>query len=357
MTIGAGVLATDGIVLAADSQETLDDYLKLFKPKVIELTIGSAQLKCVVVGSGDGPFIDMLTERIASLLGVVEPYLENAKDTVHQSILDVCHQIFPLYPTQESRPQAHLLIGIWASDGLALLDSIVPMIKTAEEHTFIGFGRDLAAYKAKQLMPPQMPLSVAVPLTAHILDIAKNNVEHCGGETKMVVIKRDGTVEKTQLSFIKNAETGYERASWFLESIAFPILPTALGDDGRDILTMIGDLGKLSTEKREETAASLSKLLNIPRGSGKAAFTDDATSAALILWFTLTMIRDSAVPKLVLSGVISEEEREKLKHLINIPALMSKSAYFLIHEGKMDEAKKFLASAVKVFGVIANNSS
>ena len=122
MTIGAGVVASDGIVLAADSQETLDDYLKLFKPKVVELSLASSGLKCVVVGSGDGPFIDMLTERIAYLLDAIDPYLENAKDTIHQAIIEICQRIFPLYATHE-KPQAHLLIGVRADDGMALLDA------------------------------------------------------------------------------------------------------------------------------------------------------------------------------------------------------------------------------------------
>jgi len=357
VTIGAGVIATDGIVLAADSQETLDDYLKLFKPKVIELPLG-ADLKCVVVGSGDGPFIDMLTERISSLLSVIEPYMENVKDTVHRAILDVCNQIFPLYPTQESKPQAHLLIGIRASDGLSLFDAAVPMLKAAEGYTFIGFGRDLAAYKAKQLMLPQMPLSVAAPLTAHILDVVKKNLQHCGGETKMVVMTADGRVEEKLPSFLENAETGYERISWFLESILFPLLPESFGEDGRDLLTIIADLGKSGKDKRKDIAASLAKLLSTPKDSRKpASSSQEASNAAIVLIFALGMIKDFALPQLVRAGAISEEQHIKLKGLLNVPALASQAAYHLIRDGKLEEAKKILASGTKFLGVITTNSS
>jgi hypothetical protein len=354
VTIGAGVVATDGIVLAADSQETLDDYLKLFKPKVIELPTGSSDLKCVIVGSGDGPFIDQITEKITSLLSVIDPYLENAKETVQQAITDVCHQVFPFY-AEGSRPQAHLLIGIRASDGLGLFDSVVPMLKNADPCTFIGFGRDLAAYKAKQLMHPQISTAIAAPLTAYILDIVKKNVERCGGETKMIVMTQEGSVEEKSGAFLRNAEAGYDNAAWFIESLLFPILPVMSTKDGRDTLSVIADLGKSDTGKREEMVKAIVRTLGIPKLLRKPpSASEELTSAAIICAFSLTLIGDSVLPSLARAGAISDEQREYYGKIVHAASMTAQVAMRLAQEGRIEDAKKFLAANTKLVGGIVS---
>jgi hypothetical protein len=50
VTIAAGVMCPDGIVMCADSQETVGEYLKVFKPKLIELPLVSPDVRVVVVG-------------------------------------------------------------------------------------------------------------------------------------------------------------------------------------------------------------------------------------------------------------------------------------------------------------------
>jgi hypothetical protein len=69
------------------------------------------------------------------------------------------------------------------------------------------------------------------------------------------------------------------------------------------------------------------------------------------------MIKDFALPQLVRAGAISEEQHIKLKGLLNVPALASQAAYHLIRDGKLEEAKKILASGTKFLGVITTNSS
>ncbi len=72
MTICIGILATDGIVIAADAQES-DTYFKRSAQKIMTWhTSGSwdprAPAACVIAGAGDGGFVDAFTSEF--LVGV-----------------------------------------------------------------------------------------------------------------------------------------------------------------------------------------------------------------------------------------------------------------------------------------------
>lgn len=72
MTICLGILATDGIVIAADAQET-DTYFKRSTQKIMTWhTLGNSDgpprnpAACVIAGAGDGGFIDAFTSDLIS---------------------------------------------------------------------------------------------------------------------------------------------------------------------------------------------------------------------------------------------------------------------------------------------------
>jgi hypothetical protein len=68
VTVAAGFVCKDGIVLCADSQESAGDY----KFPVDKLITGSDSWTDVAIaGSGLGPLVDTATERIARTASVI----------------------------------------------------------------------------------------------------------------------------------------------------------------------------------------------------------------------------------------------------------------------------------------------
>src|SRR5260370_31797210 len=69
VTIVAGFRFNTGIILCADTQETIQNYSKTWTPKLVVKphpwtgTDSPDDLMVAFAGAGDGPFIDKVTER------------------------------------------------------------------------------------------------------------------------------------------------------------------------------------------------------------------------------------------------------------------------------------------------------
>lgn len=357
VTIGAGIVSSDGIILAADSQETVDDYLKVFRPKLTELTLISPELKCVIVGSGDGPFIDMLIERISESLEVINPYVSEAKQAIQTVVTQTCNEFWPLYSAQIEKPQAALLIGLRGNDGLCLVEASVPMIKTVDRYSFIGFGRVLALYKSKQLMPEILPVDVAAPLTAHILDAVKKNAERCGGETNMAVLTQDGHVEHKTQDYLGTAEKGYANIAWALDAFVLPLLPLAFTPEGKDTLSAIAAFGDPRAKVQNDFARHILKMAN-DRKAGldpQESPHDQGHNASLMMFVAFSLLRNGVLKRLRDASIISEEEREKLHRLLYTAEQLSKGAMSVYRANNDDVARGALEIAMKILIASATN--
>jgi hypothetical protein len=142
-----------------------------------------------------------------------------------------------------------------------LLDALVPIVNTADRYSFIGWGGDLATYKAKQLVLDGMPVSVAAPILAYILDVVKKNVEYCGGDTRLAVITADGCVDHKPQDFIASAAQGFENTAWGLEIFVFPLIAASIMPDGQSALAAIAELGKPDAEMEKRVVQEISRLV------------------------------------------------------------------------------------------------
>ena len=354
MTIAAGVMCPDGIVLAADSQETVGESLKVYKPKLIELPLISSDLKVVVVGSGIGPFIDVLMERISEQLDLVNPYLASARQAIQAAINQVCDNIWPHYSTQADKPHARLIIGVRAVDGLVMLDAFVPMVKTADRYAFIGWGGDLATYKAKQLALAGMPTVVVAPLTAYILEVVKENVEFCGGDTHLAVISSSGTVEHKSQEYILNAAKGYKNVSWGLETFLFPLLATGVMPDGKNLLAAIAELGKPDVDIEKKIAEAIVTLVDTRKKAldqGIQGLPENEKAVLALasnpLPISLGMVNNSEM-QLYERGVIPVEVHEEFQRLYLKAVELVKQANEALNLGDLVTAKNLLLSMISL---------
>jgi hypothetical protein len=194
VTIAGGILCPDGIVLCADTQETIGTF-KRQVPKLVELPLVSPDVRAVAVGStDDAVFLDGLLEKLSSEIDLTDGHLAQVRDAIEDTVLKYCSKVWPLYTTPESRPLAHLLLGLKTIDGLSLLEVLTPNVRNIPKFEFVGDGKDIANYKAKHFFTAVMPAEVAAGVLAFILAVVKDNNVFCGGPTQMAVIRSDGSI-------------------------------------------------------------------------------------------------------------------------------------------------------------------
>jgi hypothetical protein len=244
MTICAGMLCFDGIVLCADTLESVGSVHRSVE-KLVELKISSDAMKAVVVcATDDGIFSDALIERISESLNRSNGTYASARKAIESATLEYCKEIWEAYDAPQIKPTAAMLIGLKTADDLRLLHLSTPTVRAIETWEFIGYGAELGIYKAGQYGLKDMPTDTAAPIIAYIVDIVKNNVPFCGRSTSLAVLHADGNVEHKSQDYISKTTQGYKSIGWLLDTWVFPFLPLFVGEAGEDALSMIGKLGE-----------------------------------------------------------------------------------------------------------------
>src|SRR5690349_9888996 len=97
MTVAAGFRCHDGIVLCADSQESLADY-KFHVEKLV--TRSSPWTDIAIAGSGNGPLIDAAVERLVKRLEGGPTDYDAAELIIADTLNGLYEKEFSLYPTR-----------------------------------------------------------------------------------------------------------------------------------------------------------------------------------------------------------------------------------------------------------------
>ena len=247
MTICAGMLCADGIVLCADAMESIGSVHRSVE-KLIELPIVSDDLKAVVVCATDnGIFCDALIEKISTSLNRSDGTFTSARRAIESATLKHCTEIWKTYDASQTKPTAEMLIGLKTVDDLRLLRLQTPNVSTTESWEFIGYGSELGIYKAGQYGLKNMPVDTATPIIAYIVDVVKTNVQYCGRTTSLAILHANGNVEHKSQDYISQTTQGYKSIGWLLDTWVFPFLPLIVKESGEDALSAIGALGEPKT--------------------------------------------------------------------------------------------------------------
>jgi len=205
MTIAAGFRADGGVVLCADTQETIPDYLKTQTSK-IALFEKNEEFRIAMTGAGGSDMIDMIYQTI------IGKFMENrAYDyaTVEQTIRDVVYEtetkhVLP-YPREE-RPSFHLVIALQVKgERVRLLKTVDTTVRHEDNFTCAG-DVALAYYAAGRLDFSQMPVCFARSYAIYMLQQVKAYSPTCGKQTEVLVLYDDWDIENLSDEFIQTEE-------------------------------------------------------------------------------------------------------------------------------------------------------
>lgn len=222
MTIAAGFVARDGIVLCADTQETYGQLLKLNTPKIIVRPDSFVPTgpRIVFAGAGHGPFIDKLANEAWKRVSTRTPIGQFAEvcDDIEASIKDV-HEEFGRIYQSGAMPEAELIYGVAVGGRTALFKAHGPIVNPVSGYASVGVGLYLADYINARLgldSPELADSGWYEILAVYLLQQAKEYIEGCGGDSHVLTLRASGKISRVDpadVALIANHISALDRNS------------------------------------------------------------------------------------------------------------------------------------------------
>jgi hypothetical protein len=190
MTIAAGYPCNDGLVLCADTQETIPGYTKTDTEKTVVLRFPLYNL--AITGAGDGDLIEMLGEEIleALLLEKTGPAILPIVTTLKKTLVRVFNDHVASYPVSQydERPTATLLLGLQVHSATLLYKSSGTLLRRLRVAECVGTGLALGKSLIDRLYTPSMSLSHTGLVALYTLRQAKRWMDGCGGNSDILLL-------------------------------------------------------------------------------------------------------------------------------------------------------------------------
>jgi len=257
-----------GIVLAADTQETVGDFEH---PIQKLLPVSGTDYAGGIAGSGNGFLVDMVIERMAPAISGLDTRAE-IKDAVNQVMLDLYRNEIRVYPVDsESDKEVQLLIAMTSKKEQPILLKVsATAVSTVPEYAVIGIG-GLLDYIAQQLYKSGMRLQQGIVVACHLLGEAKERMWAIGGESNVLVITDNAKYDMLLPWKMDDVAEYFRRAAELHRDVVLAGANDNLAEDAYSAtLAMFVEGMKRLREQFRKTRpfnVNLDELLKLPRGS------------------------------------------------------------------------------------------
>jgi hypothetical protein len=184
MTIAAGFVCREGVLLCADTEHT-GWSAKFHESKLGEFEIPGGKLAFALAGNTS--FAWSVMQKCRRLLQTVPP--EKTLSELER-ILDREYRRNVLSnPGRDQNYHYWLLIAIWSpGHRVRLYATNETAIREVTTFDCIGIGRELADYLIRPCFTSLMPERLALPLAAYALAGVKESITGCGGMSVYLVL-------------------------------------------------------------------------------------------------------------------------------------------------------------------------
>ncbi len=179
MTLAAGFLCADGIVLARATERS-GQIAKWTPTEIFRHT--SAQYELAVTGAGDDALIRMAADHLLQRELDDDDDLSELQEKSERMVNRLSKKyIFCHGERDTQRPQLQLLVAARMSGGAQLLLSgSENRLARSDGCEFVGTGRELARSVASWLYEPTLPVGVVSRLAIQVLQWTAEHVPGCG---------------------------------------------------------------------------------------------------------------------------------------------------------------------------------
>ena len=226
MTIAIGVLAQDGIVVAADTQVGITDYLKMSFGKIaFGRRTGSVSSGFAVTGAGNSAYLEAVRQiEVESFLDLDAAFdMEDLESRMGERIEDFYsrHVVpFSSYPSNE-RPDFSLLMAAVNGDARRLWYTEKNLLIPCSQYAAVGIGTMYAKILLHKLYS-LTDIKAAILLAAYVIHHVKENIDGCGQETTIVYLHKD-TTWYLELDLAAKLDEAF-REQWLREAEAVQFL-------------------------------------------------------------------------------------------------------------------------------------
>lgn len=190
LTIAAGFYCADGLVLCADTQESITGYAKVNTQKMTQLQ--NSVFNMVFTGAGDSGLIDMTVQLMDESLILKKPTAAmQIEEVLRESLVDTFNRhIAPWsqFPTEERPSTPDLLIGLQFPAGTLLYRANGTTFQRVRESQCVGTGVVLANSLIAKLFDSSMSIAQGWLIALYILHQAKTWVDGCGGNSDILLL-------------------------------------------------------------------------------------------------------------------------------------------------------------------------
>jgi hypothetical protein len=198
VTIAIGILATDGVVIAADTQTGIPDYLKVGQGKV-SITVSRADQapmghrSFAISGAGSAGYLKALHERMShrtSESDVNFLAFGSLEETVSDSLKKFYrHHVVPFscYPPNE-RPDFWLIMGAQQGPFRFLWETEKNTLIQRRDFATVGAGAMYARILLSRIYSHDMDYKTAALLAAYAVFHVKEHVDGCGHDTDIAIL-------------------------------------------------------------------------------------------------------------------------------------------------------------------------
>jgi hypothetical protein len=185
MTIAAGFVGSDGLVLFADTEEQ-EGYMKT---EVEKIQIYPGNNCCLMIANaGQGYLADALIDRIFDEVEQQKPDEAKIILAIRKTILDFHRSEVALYPSDNEHKQVGIVLGLQVADRMPLLlHAAATALRKVRELAVIGYGAEIK-FLAQQMYLKGMPVKHGVLIANYLVRTAIEHVQGCGGESRIATI-------------------------------------------------------------------------------------------------------------------------------------------------------------------------
>ncbi len=194
MTIALGILANDGVIIAADTQETVG-YSKLNQGKVAAFGHRRPDghwRQCLFSGAGPAVYIDACRDQFMKAFASEQSNADANIATIFDiSVRDFHEQrIVPLARLPDDRPYVQLILAVQDHQTVEIWRAEQNVIVSGTPFSAVGIGSDLAlSILGRMYRLPMLDVPNTILLAAYVMAQVKASKDGCGLETDIYCLR------------------------------------------------------------------------------------------------------------------------------------------------------------------------
>ena len=198
VTIAAGFVCKDGIVMCADSQEVSNDYKwpvkKLSFPRST-----SGRTRIIIAGAGFGAAIDTATQKIFARVSMNELSYEQTLFAIEAVLRELHEKDLPNHP-YGTQTEFNLMIAFQSHDGGGgLFTTSGSLVTRVDRFEVIGSGAVTKffahmMYRETPWESPILTMSEGTILSAYLIYLAKSQLSSIGGKSQLITLDWEGNM-------------------------------------------------------------------------------------------------------------------------------------------------------------------